>query len=117
MRYDTEEELKIMNELWDLVDRYENYFQPVMKLIEKEREGSRIRRKYERAKTPYQRVLENEYISEEVKEKLRKEYDKLNPVELKREIVRLEDKLFRLAIGKMKAREKREFHVETKVMQ
>lgn len=116
MRYDTEEELELMNELWDVVDRYENYFQPVMKLVKKEREGSRIRRRYERAKTPYQRVVENERISEEVKEKVREEYDKLNPVKLKREIMRLQNKLFKLAIGKMKA-EEREFHIETNVMQ
>jgi hypothetical protein len=50
------------------------------KLFIKEREGARIRKKYDNAKTPYQRVLENEYVCEEVKERLRKEYDKLNPV-------------------------------------
>ncbi len=116
MRYDTEEELKVMNELWDVVDAYENYFQPVMKLISKEREGARIKKKYEIAKTPYQRVLENEHISEEVKKKLREEYDKLNPVELKRKIEMLENRLFKLAIGKVKV-EEREFHIETKVMQ
>jgi hypothetical protein len=36
----------------------------------KEREGARIRKKYDNAKTSYQRVLENEHICEEVKERL-----------------------------------------------
>ncbi len=51
-----------------------------------------------------------------MKEKLRKEYDKLNPVRPIREIVSLQNKLYKLAIGKMEA-EEREFHVESKVMQ
>ncbi len=44
-------------------------FLPVsfMKLVEKERIGARIRKRYDSAKTQYQRVLENEHVSEEVK--------------------------------------------------
>jgi len=115
-RYDTEEELKIMNELWEVVDKFYNFFQPVMKLIRKEREGARIRRKYDTAQTPYQRVLENEYICEELKERLRKEYDKLNPMELRREMIRLQNKLFKMAISKIKDKD-REIRIESYVRQ
>jgi hypothetical protein len=86
------------------------------KLFIKEREGARIRKKYDNAKTPYQRVLENEYVCEEVKERLRKEYDKLNPVELRREMIRLENKLFKMAVSKMKD-EDREIRIESYVLQ
>ena len=46
------------------------------------------------AKTPYQRVLESEYISDEVKEKLRQEHAKLNPLIMKNEIDRLKKILY-----------------------
>lgn len=86
-----------------------------MKLLGKERIGSKIRKSYDKAKTPYQRVLENEYVSEEVKEKLKEEYGKLNPVKLKREITKLQRKLLKMASSKL--REKEDFHIETYVMQ
>jgi len=79
-------------------------------------EGARIREKYDNAKIPYQRVLENEYICEELKERLRKEYDKLNPVELRREMIRLENKLFKMSVSKIKD-EDREIQVESYVRQ
>ncbi len=115
MQGDSEEELKVMNELWKVVRLYTNFFQPVMKLVKKERVGSRIRKQYDKAKTPYQRVLESEYVSEEVKEKLKEEYGKLNPVKLKEEIVRLQNKLFKML--SMKSRAKENFHIENPVRQ
>lgn len=97
LRYDTEEELKVLNELYSYLRLYTNYFQPVMKLIEKTRVGSKVIKKHDTAKTPYQRVLESMYVSEENKERLREQYVKLNPAELKRQITRLQNKLLRLA--------------------
>lgn len=37
-----------------------NYFQPVMKLVSKERNGSQVKKKYDTARTPYQRLLESD---------------------------------------------------------
>jgi hypothetical protein len=96
-RYDTEEELAVLNELYDSLRLYTNFFQPVMKLIEKTRIGSKVKKKYDRAKTPYRRVLETPFILEEVKGDLAQEYTKLNPVELKKEIIRLQERLSELA--------------------
>jgi len=50
LRYDTEEELETLNELYDLLRLYINFFQPVMKLVTKERVGSRIIKKYDQSK-------------------------------------------------------------------
>lgn len=96
-RYDTEEELLVLNQLYDRLRLYTNYFQPVMKLLEKTRVGSKVRKKYDQARTPYRRVLESSFISREAKEDLQREYAKLNPVELKREIMGLQDRLGELA--------------------
>lgn len=54
LRYDTLRELMIINDLYHNELRlYKNFFQPVMKLISKERIGGRIKRKYDIPKTPY----------------------------------------------------------------
>jgi len=56
-RYDTDKELSILNELYHYLRLYTNFFQPVRKLIKKERIGSKVIKRYDEAKTPYRRVL------------------------------------------------------------
>jgi len=106
-RYDTEEEQKLLNELYCHLRFYTNYFQPVMKLLEKTRIGSKVTKKYDKPKTPYQRVLESPDVDKEKKKELRHEYAKLNPAELKRQITRIQNKLKNLAVrrGQMKRKE------------
>jgi len=65
---------------------YINFFQPSQKLIKKERIGSKIKRVYDTAQTPYQRILKQKDVSVEVKRKLREQYKTLNPFALKRTI-------------------------------
>jgi len=63
LRYDTYQELAIMNDLYrNELRLYKNFFQPVMKLQSKERIGGRVKRKYEVAKTPYQRLTASNQI-------------------------------------------------------
>ncbi len=95
-RYDTEEELKILNRLYDSVRLYTNFFQPVMKLVEKRRVGSKVKKKYDRAKTPFRRVLESPVIDKKAKDALAQEYEELNPAALKRKITRLQEELERV---------------------
>ena len=65
------------------------------RIIEKFEVNGKWKKKYEKvAKTPYQRVLENKHIQEEVKEKLRREHEKLNPLVMKREVDRLKKVLY-----------------------
>ncbi|MBI5188960.1 MAG: transposase family protein, partial [Nitrospirae bacterium] len=75
LRYDTEEELKILNELYRHLRLYTNFFQPVMKLREKTRIGSRVTKKYDIAKTPYQRLMEFSCPQKETKDALTKQYE------------------------------------------
>ena len=102
MRHDTPEELKVLNELYGHLRLYNNYFQPVMKLLEKTRIGSKVKKKYDRPQTPYQRVLASPDISKDTKKWLRKEYAKLNPAELKRQTSRLQNKLIKISSAKTK---------------
>ena len=87
LRYDTYEELAIMNDLYHNELRlYKNFFQPVMKLKSKERVGGKVKRKYEDSKTPYQRLMESGQIRDEVRDELKDIYLSLNPAGLKRNI-------------------------------
>jgi len=104
-RYDTDNELNLLNELYGYLRLYVNFFQPVRKLIKKEKIGSKVIKRYDEAKTPYRRVLASPDIENEIKVKLKKEYAMLNPAELKRKITKLQDKLLKLNALKQKARE------------
>jgi len=87
LRYDTEEEQIILNDLYrNELHFYKNFFQPVMKLVSKERVEAKIHRKYDRARTPYQRAMESEAVSQQMKDQLTEIYESLNPAELKRNI-------------------------------
>lgn len=102
MRYDTSAELNMLNELYEYLRLYNNYFQPVMKLLEKTRIGSKVKKKYDKPQTPYHRVLASPDISKETKKWLQKEFAKLNPAELKRQISKLQNKLIKLSSAKAK---------------
>ena len=101
-RYDTDKELRILNKLYIYLDSYVNYFQPVVKLVSKIRVGSKVTKKYDRAKTPFRRVLDSEHVDDKIKKSLKREYDDLNPAELKRKITKLQDKLLKLNTLKQK---------------
>jgi hypothetical protein len=92
-RYDKEVELTLLNQLYEQLRLYVNFFLPSQKLLEKTRRGSRVQKRYDRARTPYRRVLDCEQVAESCKKKLRSQYQKLNPAELHRQIRRLEEAL------------------------
>ena len=96
LRYDTQEELRILNNLYrNELRLYKNFFQPVIKLISKERIGGKIHRKYNTPKTPYQRVMESKEVPLGKKKELQKIYQSLNPAELKRTIDKKLDLLYK----------------------
>lgn len=94
-RLETPEQLKLLNQMYDFLSLYRNFFQTTMKLKQKQRVGSQVRRIYEKpAKTPYQRVLECRQLSAKQKQQLKKKYQLLNPAELLRQIRKLQEQLF-----------------------
>lgn len=96
-RYDTESQFALLEELYRQLRLYTNYFQPVMKLVAKERHGAQVRKHYDKAQTPYQRLLVGAKLSAKKKEQLRREYESLNPAALKRHITRLQNELIESA--------------------
>lgn len=93
-RIDVPEAVPVMNRLYDVLNVYLNHFVPTRKCLEKVRIGSRYKRQYDVAQTPYTRVLTHKDIPEEVKQWLRDEHALLNPRSLKRQIEKLQEELF-----------------------
>jgi len=83
-RWETEQELALLESIYDDLRLYINFFQPSFKLIAKERIGNQTIKRYDTAKTPYQRILERKDISLEAKARLMNLYLHLNPAELRR---------------------------------
>jgi hypothetical protein len=104
LRYDTLAELEVLCELYVHLRLFVNFFQPQMKLVEKTREGAKVHKRFDTARTPYQRVLASPHVFPEAKEALTGTYRGLNPAELKRKITRCQDGLIELAKHKPKAR-------------
>lgn len=94
-RYDTEAQLRLINDLYrNELRLFNNFFRPVMKIKNKEKVNNSVCRKtYDVAKTPYTRVLERIDVPEETKRQLWELYFSLNPVQLKKAI---EEKLKRI---------------------
>ncbi len=85
-RWETEQELALLQSIYNDLRLYINFFQPSFKLIAKERIDNQTFKRYDLAKTPYQRVLERKDISLEAKVRLVNLYVQLNPAELRRRI-------------------------------
>ena len=96
LRLETEQEVELLNELYDRLRLLINFFYPSQKLVSKTRQGARVRRVHDDPQTPYQRVLACPEVSEDCKDRLRRQFDTLNPAELQREVVRLQDQLLSL---------------------
>ena len=85
-----------LNAFYDVLTPYLMHFVAVRRMLHKIKEGSNYKRVYEKvAKTPYQRILEHQAVSEENKEKLRREHDTLNPAILKKEMEKRLQKVFK----------------------
>jgi hypothetical protein len=101
LRYDNKEEMDLINDIYrNELRLFKNFFQPVLKLKEKIRIKGRVHRKYEEAKTPYQRIMESDQIDAKIKRKLKLAYDNMNPAKIKRELDRKLDLLCKIYMKK-----------------
>ena len=100
-RYDTAEELALLNRLWPLVNDRMNYFTPTKKPIGWGQDSNgRRRRIYDVPATPLDRLLAAGVLSPAQETELRNRRDRLNPAELARDIHRYQAKLTGLAKDK-----------------
>ncbi len=97
-RYVGEAAYRQLAELYRAVRLYVNFFQPSVKLRAKQREGSRVRRSYDVARTPFQRLSASGAMDSATHARLETISTALDPVRLLRQIQTLQDALWRHAI-------------------
>lgn len=98
-RYDGEEAMEVLNELWFWVNLRKNYLVPTRKCIgHSKTKSGRTRGIYDEPKTPAQRLLLYDCVSQKNKNKLMYTMQNTNDAVVTRNIINLQDKLLRLAI-------------------
>ena len=96
-RYNSKAALEALNRVYNLTRLYVNFFQPVMKLVDKTRHGAKVYKIYDTAQTPYQRLLKAGVLTEAKQQELAATYYRLNPVTLLRQINENLERLWTMA--------------------
>jgi hypothetical protein len=100
-RLDTVAQTRMVNLLYDKLWVYGNLFQPMRRTVEKKListsdGGTRIRRRYDCARTPFERLSETGVLSTTERQRLEALYERTNPLRLREEIYDLVDQIFAL---------------------
>lgn len=104
-RYDTDAAHQAINDLYEQELRlFQNLFQPSLKLKEKIRVGSKIVRRYEKAKTPLERILASGTYHRAKMKQLKQLRDSLDPFELSKAIDQKLDRIFTLASQRIRTK-------------
>lgn len=103
LRYDTREELKLLNEIWELDQQFTNFFLPQMKLVSKQRNGAKVTKKYDHPQTPHERTKKHENTSGVCREEMDATYRAIRLAATQRKILALTKKLETLATTKKPA--------------
>jgi len=77
-RYNSRPALEALNRVYNLTRLYVNFFQPVMKLLDKTRNGAKVHKVYDTAQTPYQRLLKAGILTEAKRRELAATYHGLS---------------------------------------
>jgi hypothetical protein len=96
-RFETETECLLLQSIYTDLRLYTNFFQPVLKLVAKERVDKKVVKRYDTAATPYQRVLASKDVSLEAKAHLVNLFVQLNPVLLRTTIDAKVAKLWKIS--------------------
>jgi hypothetical protein len=85
-RYESEQALAQLNRVYDLLRLWVNHWQPLLKLVGKEREGAKVTKRYDTAQTPFRRLLAAGLLSEEAGRLIEQEHHSWGPASLRRQI-------------------------------
>jgi len=96
-RYSSPEAVAALNALYRVHGLLQNYVLPSQRLIEKRRIGSRVLKRYDKALTPAQRVVQCKEISAAVKARVRRIDARLDPLALADRVAVLQRKVLALA--------------------
>jgi hypothetical protein len=96
-RFTSKASYAALHAVYRLLRLHVNFFQPVQKLVARVRVGPRVRRRYDRAQTPYQRLCATGVLKPEAQDALDRLYHSLNPLQLRRQLDAALERLWALA--------------------
>jgi hypothetical protein len=97
LRLDTPEQITALNALYEQMWLYYNLFQPVLHLVAKTTVADKVVRKWDAAKTPYERLSRTGILSPEQQAQLQRLYEQTNPFQLREAIYRRLEALWEMA--------------------
>jgi hypothetical protein len=100
LRFDSEAELNVLNQVWELDRNFTNLLLTQQKLLSRERVGSKIIKRHDPAATPLERTIRSGVLSPAKRAALTRTRNALRPGEVQRHIARLCTQLERLALSK-----------------
>lgn len=99
-RYETPGEMATLNQIWAALSPLTNLFTPQQKLASKTRVGAKVTKRYDTAKTPYQRLLayhaahpDQQVLDDHDAKMLAKQHEAANPAQLRRAVSDLQGDL------------------------
>jgi hypothetical protein len=95
-RYETEAELALLQRVYAALRLWTNHWQPVLKLVGKKREGAKVRKQYDTARTPYRRVLARDELAPDARARLEREHAAQGPTTVWKEVAAARAALWRL---------------------
>ena len=103
LRFDTAAELRLLNEIWALDGLFTNHLLAQQKLVSRWREGAKVIKRYDAAKTPVERTIASSVLSKATAAKLERWTATIRPNELASQIQALTERLEHLALNKSPA--------------
>jgi len=97
-RYESEAALTALKAVYQALHGWINHWQPVLKLIAKERAGAKVRKRYDTARTPYQRMLAWDGLAPDAAARLRADHATSGPRALWRQVEAARAALWRLDV-------------------
>jgi len=103
LRFDTDVELSILNQIWELDRTFTNYLLAQQKIVFKQRQGSKVTKRYDPALTPFARAMDRTTVARDDRSAMQEVMNTVQPGNLFREIRSLTTQLERIALSKAPA--------------
>jgi len=93
-RYSSRQAYATLEQLYQQQRLLMNFFQPIRKLVSKERHGARVIKRYDRAATAFERLVATGQLDQATTRQLQALYTLLDPIKLRQEIALLRHELW-----------------------
>ncbi|GGL95779.1 integrase catalytic domain-containing protein [Glutamicibacter protophormiae] len=99
-RYDSPEELELLNQIWELDRIFTNYLLPQQKLVSKTRHGAKVTMVHDRPATPHQRAVAHPAVRKMPVIRMNAAFKKIRVMALSQQILELTGRLEKLSVAK-----------------